>query len=210
MGYHQAGFTVVGVDIAEQPYYPFRFYRGDVFDVYEHLLAQYEVAAVHASPPCQRYVTMSSRRESHPDLIDPVRDLLEDLHVPWVIENVRLAPLHHPTLLCGSMFGLGVEAFGAWYQLQRHRYFESNVPLYGAGPCRHTRPVVGVYGSPGGTNRRRKERYVKVDGWRTAMGIDWLSETGLAQAIPPAYTRHLGDQLMAAVSSVRGAWARRA
>ncbi len=203
MGYHQAGFTVIGIDKAEQPLYPFRFYRGDVLDLYEPLMERYDVAAVHASPPCQRYVAMSTKRDTHPDMVDLIRDLLDDLTIPWIIENVRLAPLRHPTLLCGSMFGLGVEAFDTWYQLQRHRYFESNIPLYGAGPCRHTRPVVGVYGSPGGTNRRRKEKYVKVDGWRTAMQIDWLNESSLSQALPPAYTKHLGDQLIAHLTHKR-------
>jgi DNA (cytosine-5)-methyltransferase 1 len=28
------------------------------------------------------------------------------------------------------------------------------------------------------------------------MGIDWMSRDGLSQAIPPAYTEHIGRQLI--------------
>jgi len=31
------------------------------------------------------------------------------------------------------------------------------------------------------------------------MGIDWMSRDELSQAIPPAYTEHIGKQLLAAV-----------
>ena len=32
--------------------------------------------------------------------------------------------------------------------------------------------------------------------WRRAMGIDWMTRDGLAQAIPPAYTAFLGAELL--------------
>jgi DNA (cytosine-5)-methyltransferase 1 len=34
-----------------------------------------------------------------------------------------------------------------------------------------------------------------------AMGIDWMDRHGLAQAIPPAYTEFIGQQLMAHITS---------
>ena len=68
MGYHRAGFEVVGVDIAHQSRYPFQFVQGDAL---EYLEAHgHEFDAIHASPPCQGYshltpeATFSSITES--------------------------------------------------------------------------------------------------------------------------------------------------
>lgn len=68
MGYHRAGFDVVGVDIARQPNYPFEFHRADALTF---SLDGFD--AVHASPPCQSFTAY--RRKGHgvgdgyPDLI---------------------------------------------------------------------------------------------------------------------------------------------
>ena len=105
-GYQRAGFYVVGVDIKPQPHYcGDEFYQADALT---YPLEGFD--AYHASPPCQRYSTMTKkwgRQEQHPDLIAPVREELEALEVPFVVENVEGAPLKNPTMLCGSMFGLG-------------------------------------------------------------------------------------------------------
>src|SRR5574337_20985 len=112
MGYHRAGFDVVGVDINPQQRYPFEFHQADAmtFD-----LSGFD--AIHASPPCQAYTVLGGREDlSHyPDLVDAVRERLQASGKPWIIENVPGAPLRDPITLCGAMFGL---------RRYRHRLFE--------------------------------------------------------------------------------------
>src|SRR3989304_5094805 len=92
MGYHRAGFDVVGVDIKPQPHYPFEFHQADAMtwplDGFD---------AIHASPPCPgssrlRRLPWLKGRE-WPLLIPGVRRRLVAAGVPWVIENVMDAPL---------------------------------------------------------------------------------------------------------------------
>lgn len=199
VGYSRAGFDVVGIDINPHPDYPYTFIEGDVMTLFPRLAIGH-VAAIAASPPCPRYssATPAARRDAHPDLVEPVREMLAATGLPYVIENVPGAPLLSPTTYCGSSFGLGV---------RRHRLFESNIPLT-APPCDHKgqTEVWGVYGQhgdkrgpvprPNGTSRGGKARDAAHA--REVMGIDWMSEWhDLADAIPPAYTEHIGRQLMA-------------
>lgn len=199
MGYHRAGFDVTGVDIEPRHRYPFMdLIQDDAFAVLADWSFVSEFDAVHASPPCPHYsVTRHLWKRDHPALIEPVRDFLEALDVPYVIENVVGAPLRDPVTLCGSMFGLGLgDAV-----LRRHRLFETNFPSPPPRPddCKG-RPVVGVYGTGGAWKRTAPGGGgTKVSGEdaATALGIDWTSHTAsLAQAIPPAYTEHIGRHLM--------------
>lgn len=50
-------------------------------------------------------------------------------------------------------------------------------------------PVVGVYGRGQGLGPG------EIDLWRRAMGIDWTVQDELSQAVPPAYTTWIGNQL---------------
>lgn len=199
-GYRRAGFDVTGVDIEPQPRNPHRFIKADAL---EFLAAHgHEYDAIHASPPCQAFSVATKawngrmKRDAHPDLIEPTRRLLQASGRPWVIENVPGAPLVEAAVLCGSSFGLAV---------RRHRLFESSFPVM-APPCAHhlqvepkyppTRsdranlsPVVSVFGAGGG-------RAKNAGLWAEAMGIDWMTKHGLSQAIPPAYTEFIGEQLM--------------
>jgi DNA (cytosine-5)-methyltransferase 1 len=208
MGYHRAGFEVVGVDIEPQPRYPFEFHQADAL---EYLAAHgHEFDAIHASPPCQGYSalnTMWNSRE-HPKLIGQVRELLIKTGKPYVIENVEGAKkeLISPLMLCGSFFGL--ESNG--YQLRRHRLFESNVFLMRGNLCYHAEKTVGVYGAKARDIALEKRHYSQDKETRgapvgvvlpkevgfEAMGIDWMTQDELSEAIPPAYTEYIGKQLL--------------
>lgn len=219
-GYRRAGFDVYGVDLFEdhtQKRYPFPSWRGDVFAFLKlHLDRFHEIPhAVHASPPCWRYTagTRAVSRDAYPDLIGRTRDALNELGLPYVIENVEGAPLRDPIMLCGTMFGLcAVDDDGTKLELRRHRLFESNVRLTatpdyldpGSG-CEHgwySEQVAGVYG---GARRDKVEaRHVRHGGYvprnkavaQTLLDIDWMTWRGMYQALPPTYTEHIGRQLL--------------
>jgi DNA (cytosine-5)-methyltransferase 1 len=192
MGYHRAGFEVVGVDIVPQPNYPFEFHQHDALSVLRtHIWGPFD--AIHASPPCQAY-SWSARRwdKERADLVAPTRDLLQTIGLPYVIENVVGAPLVHPIRLCGEMFGLGVI---------RHRLFESNVPMVEPAHTRHRGTVkdgtyVTVAGHGGDNIKGRGSRGAK----QSAMKIYWMSDEELNQAIPPAYTEWIGYHLRMALA----------
>jgi DNA (cytosine-5)-methyltransferase 1 len=192
MGYHRAGFDVVGVDIKPQPNYPFEFVQWDALDYLRHTSMK-PVDAIHASPPCQAF-TAYRRRPSHvgeyEDLIPETRLVLSSKGLPWVIENIPGAPLDMPVQLCGSAFGLDV---------RRHRLFESNRAMFGA-PCVHGQQN-GDYAQA--TNRTNRRKTVEVGVWRIplaeqqrAMGIGWMTLGELSEAIPPSYTEFIGAQLL--------------
>ena len=204
-GYAQAGFDVVGVDIEPQPNYPFEFHRVGSLAVLEYHLRYRSAAgvsdwpfggdvdAIHSSPPCQAYSKAQRiQKRAHPDLIGPTRELLDQIGLPYVIENVPGAPLHNPVVLEGQMFdGL---------RTQRNRWFEANWPL-DVPFLRSPRPApLAKMG-----RKAREYEWVHVVGNahspdvnREAMGIDWwMTRTELSEAIPPAYTEYIGRLLMA-------------
>lgn len=200
-GYQQTGFYVVGVDIERQPnYIGDEFYQADMFEFLRTQdLSRY--TAIHASPPCQAYsVTAALSNGTHPKLVEPIRELLISIGKPYVIENVVGAPLINPLVLCGTMFGLGV---------QRHRLFECNpVIWFPPSPCNHdgyatgnrSRRVFGITRTPRLSDGAKYvtvvgNNYLYAEG-AVAMGIDWMTKAELSQAIPPAYTRFIGEQLL--------------
>ena len=204
MGYHRAGFDVVGVDLSPQPRYPFTFIQADALEYLDGFTdPNHELAdafdAIHASPPCQRYsqatrVHGQAVIDSHPDLLAPTRARLIASGLPYIIENVPDAPMLGAMELCGSMFGL---------EVRRHRIFEGVVPMMAPASCDHSQPAVPVYGHTGaGANRGRERARGRSNGvadWRRAMGIEWMTVNELAEAIPPAYTEWLGAYLFDAV-----------
>jgi DNA (cytosine-5)-methyltransferase 1 len=188
MGYHNAGFEVVGVDIDPQPHYPFEFWQMDAltwgdWDFFD---------AIHASPPCQRYSKATHLRGyEHPDLIAATRELLIASGLPYVIENVEGArdELVDPVMLCGSMFGLRV---------YRHRYFETNFSLTAPWHPKHWLRQVKMGRPPAWDEIHQPVgNFSAVDEGREAMEMPWASRDGLREAIPPRYAEHVGGRLMA-------------
>lgn len=219
MGYHRAGFEVVGVDIEPQPDYPFEFFhmdatalRRDALNGCWHesirlsslpgmntrCLGHFD--AVHMSPPCQASSALTkgtNKGREYQQLIPTMREWAAKSGHPSILENVQGAAIRRDLTLCGEMFGLDVI---------RHRYFEldgfpawqpAHLPHRGrVRGWRHGTyydgPYLAVYGDGGGKG--------SVAEWQAAMGIDWTDDRkSIAEAIPPAYTQHIGQQLMARI-----------
>lgn len=208
-GYEQAGFQPFGIDSEPQPHYPYPFHQGDAVGVLLMLAAgrgvvftrpddskvelfEEQISAKHASPPCQAF-TLCQRIQGneHPDLVDPIRTLFQmgPNTRPWVIENVEGAPLLEPVMLCGSMFGL---------QTYRHRLFESSVELSAPDHPEHVARTTKM-GRPTkpGEFMHVVGNFSGVDQARGVMRMPWATRDGLREAIPPAYSEHVGAQLMA-------------
>jgi DNA (cytosine-5)-methyltransferase 1 len=197
MGYHRAGFDVVGVDLEPQPNYPFQFVQADALTF---PLEGFDV--IHASPPCQAGLAglgalnrSMGREYAHEDLVPQTRERLRAAGVPYVMEQpMKGARLLAPAVYCGSSFGLPIH---------RHRQFESNVLLL-SPECEHDRLTEARYWTgyrPGGEVRLSTVVQVYGNGgdrheWGPALGIDWMTPAELTQAIPPAYTEHIGRQLV--------------
>jgi DNA (cytosine-5)-methyltransferase 1 len=191
-GYAEAGFEVVGVDLKHGRRYPFEYLRQDVMSLDIDYLKSFDV--IHASPPCQLFSSTKHLRNaqgkgsSKLDLVEPVRGMLAASGRPYVIENVLGAPLVNAVTVCGSAFGLKV---------RRHRLFESNLELVGT-ECRHKeqgRPV-GIYGSMRDEIPSGGKTAESMDQAQEAMGIDWMLWGELVEAIPPAYSLFIGEQLV--------------
>jgi DNA (cytosine-5)-methyltransferase 1 len=197
VGYDMAGFEVHGVDLKHGKRYPYKYTRADVLDVLkdEEFISQFDV--IHASPPCQTHSITKHLRNaqgkstSKVDLIPQTREDLIASGKPYIIENVMGSPLIDPIMLCGSAFGLKV---------RRHRIFESNLPLIGT-KCDHKaqgRPI-GIYGSLRDEIPKGGKTAESIEEARAAMEMPWAIWTELVEAIPPAYTKYLGEQIRHAV-----------
>ncbi|MFF3071023.1 DNA methylase [Kitasatospora sp. NPDC057936] len=208
MGYWLAGFDVLGVDIEDRPDYPFRFVRGEAVSFIREHGRRFDL--VHTSPPCQDKCALTVGTNAsrgwggtHHDLVAATRDALQECGRPYVIEQPNgRAEVRKDVSLCGEMFQLSV---------LRHRNFElgawsmprpAHVPHRGrVRGWRHGQyfdgPYVAAYGSGGGK--------ASIPEMQQAMGITWTSRREeLTEAIPPAYTLHLGRH--AALSLDQDRW----
>lgn len=203
VGYERAGFEVVGVDVKPQPNYPFAFRQADALEVLRdvvdgRLIGPFEDGgprfwresfdAIHASPPCQRWlgVPKALGSDQYPDLLTPTRELLQATGLPWVIENVPAAPMEG-FVLCGTTFGL---------PLVRHRRFEV-WPEIGLVPS-------ACHQSSYGRGTEHDGTYPFAHGaWRPAwrehvlpVVWPWMTLEESHDAIPPAYTLFIGRELI--------------
>jgi DNA (cytosine-5)-methyltransferase 1 len=209
-GYQLAGFHVTGVDIAPQPRY-----AGDEFvqaDALDFPLDGFD--ALHASPPCRDHSPLSFVRGTVGTgyMLETTRARFAAQTVPWVIENVEGAEMPGSLTLCGTEFGLrATDQDGDLRWLKRHRRFESSFLLMGAGGCNCSgRRIGGVYGRAGGAprtqvsrgGRRRGGYQLGADQARAILEVPWMNRDEAAQAIPPAYTQFIGEQLLAHIGAV--------
>ncbi len=188
MGYHRAGFEVVGVDIDPQPDYPFEFHQADAMTF---PLDGFD--AIHASPPCHDHSSISPGENGTGWMLRATVDRLAKSGTPWVCENVvgpgvRMGGWWF--VLCGSMFDM---------QVRRHRRFGSSHLMF---PPAHRHKEQGrpytITGHGGGCESKHSLKPKASDFWRY-MDMPWMEGRpayGVAQAIPPAYTEWIGGQLM--------------
>ena len=203
VGYHRAGFTdITGIDIKPQPRYPYKFIQADALEYLREHGKEYDV--IHASPVCKGYSQLSGlwQDREYPDDISVLRELLIATGKPYVIENVVGAPLKDYVMLCGSMFGLRV---------YRHRLFECNPPiLISPGACNHWAKASGNNATINGkrvTPNLADFDILTITGHdfilsdaRIAMGIDWMQQSEISQAVPPVYTEWVGKQMMEVIA----------
>lgn len=228
-GYQQAGFFVVGVDLYPQPRYAGdRFLQMDALEALRVLIAGgyitdttghhwylSDFSVIHASPPCQfgSELRFLHQHKQYHNFIPETRRLLQATGRPYVIENVAGSRAHliSPIMLCGSSFGLRTGNA----ELQRHRFFEIHPFFFLAPPCCHgSENVIGIYGghgrnrrvisvvghSGGHSTRQASNGFTMVER-NEAMGIDWMTQQELSQAIPPAYTQWIGTHLLEAIAA---------
>lgn len=147
-----------------------------------------------ASPP-YTFATGMQFRRSGENLIELARDLLEQVEAEvTVIENVPGAAeyLQNLVMVCGSVFGLGV---------QKHRVFETSFPARST-ECDH--PDEGFPFCIG-------EREHPIEEYRAAHGFRCDAPIGAKQVrecIPPAYVHELIHQYTECCSGVAVATAR--
>jgi len=223
-GYHQAGAIVVGIDLRPQRRYPFQFFAANALTLDVGFLRLFDL--IHASPPCQFGSEMrhapGAKDKAHPNLIPPTRAMLQAAGVPYVIENVRaVARAGHliaPVSLDGRMFGNSMRTSrGETFWLSRERCFETSWGLTApAWTWARSQPLANVFGghlrcrsgdrrTEGGGRSRDFIGEDKPALARQLMGMPWASMAGMSEAVPPSYTRWIGEQFAARRDDLRTA-----
>ncbi|MFA6087443.1 hypothetical protein [Mucilaginibacter sp.] len=187
-GFEQAGYTVTGIDLYPQPRHPGNFIQADAIEYLMDCGKDFDY--IHASPPCQEYSQSSMQfriaGKFYPDLIAATRAALIEIGKPYDIENVPGAPLLNPVLLCGTMFN---------YLSYRHRLFESNWDLpQPKHPAHIAKSAKMGRAVKEGEFIQHVGHFSGVKYVRNLTGCYWADQYGLAQSIPPQYTKYIGDE----------------
>lgn len=199
------GGNVTGFDINPEAgrRYPYKFVCADMKTLTPEYLAE-NFDFLHLGAPCQRWTKMMrcrpGRNLEYPDLITPMRPVLQASGVPYVIENVENAPLVDPVWLCGLQFGR---------LLYRHRGFEAGNGLV-IPEMRHPEHVVRAsragHWEPG-TVMSIAGHIDHVDEARQLMGVtrrvprDWLRE-----AAPSYMLAYVGTFALVYLSREAALW----
>ena len=187
-GFTAMGFKpfIVGVDIVNQPRYPFNFHQADAIEFLNSYGTDYDF--ISASPPCQSHTSLKHiTGKQYQCFISRTRDALKALQVPYVIENVVGSPLINPVVLCGLMFGL---------PMHLHRLFECS---HRVAVLKHPKTTLKAQelGRPpeeGKLLARPAGRFSGVDIYREVMGVHWMNQGEIAQCIPPVFTSYIAQQ----------------
>jgi len=198
VGYYNADFDITGIDIKDQPNYPFKFIKADAIEFLKNHGKNYDI--IHASPPCQGYSKHTKPNSKHvhyskgsdePRLISTIRKLIPK-NKYYIIENVIGArnELINPIILCGNMFGLPIS---------RHRLFEVNFPI--ESPIHLScRGISKKYAINNNIDYRdmsvcgKSRRKGCIDTWKVLTGNYWMkSAHELSESIPWVYTHYIGS-----------------
>lgn len=216
IGYQQAGFHVTGVDIEKKSCYAGdTWIEADALEVLADVKFCRQFDAIHASPPCQKYsqstAMFRAQGKQYADLIEPTRNMLNLIGMPYIIENVPTAPIRADIVLHGWMFGLHV---------MRKRHFELGGGFFMMQPGVSKRvgsvkdgdfcTVIGKQGyrKYKGLPKNWRPKFDQGTGiktWLYAMGIPIeykFRDTEISEGIPPAYTKYIGGYLFEYINKI--------
>jgi DNA (cytosine-5)-methyltransferase 1 len=199
VGYLQAArdlglsIEITGIDVKPQPNYPFHFIQADAVDYADSMLKLY--THVHASPPCQAYSngTAGGRAKGidYAELYEPIRDIFYRSNLPCIIENVPGSPIRKDVVLTGLMFNLRVIR-ARWFECVNFFMMAPQRPYLKRGAVRHRGEYAVVFGSGNWKNGNAKNVRYRGPGstikeaWSIAMGIDWMTTTGIGTGHTPS------------------------
>jgi DNA (cytosine-5)-methyltransferase 1 len=182
-----ASFPCQGYSIATPKYLKVEkaetWYRTDLIPVAR------EISDIYALPLVMENVPIAERDYRHPGLV--VNSYGTDLGPEFDgTSEQMLLPVQRPITLCGEMFGL---------QVIRHRVFEVGSMVSQPSHPKHRGSVAdGTYITVAGHGADNPKGHSSVRAWQYAMAMPWAkSRHELAEAIPPAYTQFLGEQMLA-------------